>query len=317
MIFSKHIFVLTAAAALFAAVNAAPQTSKTGANYRQSSARRQTTVTNPYAITAKKIKEDPAATAEFKKLQAQYWKMVKAKEFDAIHSAIDDFLEKNKKLTPDQKSMVYYCKANTYLLAKDYESAIKTGQQGVRIGGLGAGRNAATIIKAAMAEKNTKLIDKTIADFEKSKNFPDADYYSAVVNHCFNQKRPDDAFNYLRAFGKQPLLSAGNRAQILKGFGRYYMMKKRFKEAIAQYNAVKDIPKIDPYTSGDAELQMAACYLQMNNKEKALEIYQSLTKSKHAGVRASAQREIKKLTAKPAPAKKAPAKKKAAAKKKN
>ena len=96
------------------------------------------------------------------------------------------------------------------------------------------------------------------------------------------------------------------------------MEKKRYNDAIAQYNAVKDIPNIDDYNVGDAGLQMATCYLKMNNKTKALEIYQSLTKSKNGNIRNIAQREIKKLTAKPAPAKKkpAPAKKKPAAKKK-
>lgn len=316
----KHIICMAAAAACFAAFSAeAPKkaSSKTNANYRQSKVRKATTLANPYALTAKKIKEDPAAAAAFQKLNAQYWKMIKNKDFDAIHTAIDDFLEKNKKLTPDQKSMVYWCKANTYFIAKEHDSAVKTAQQGIRIGGLGAGRNAAVIIRSAMAEKNMKLAEKTIADFENSKNYADADFYNAAVTYCLSQKRYDSAFNYLKAFGKQPNLSAGNRALILKGFGRCFMEKKRYNDAVAQYNAVKDIPKIDDYNVGDAGLQMAACYLKMNNKTKALEIYQSLTKSKNGNIRNSAQREIKKLTAKPAPAKKKPAqtKKKNAAKK--
>ena len=55
-----------AAAACFAAFSAeAPKkaSSKTNANYRQSQVRKATTLANPYALTAKKIKEDPAAAA--------------------------------------------------------------------------------------------------------------------------------------------------------------------------------------------------------------------------------------------------------------
>ena len=317
----KYILCAAAATACLIAMAEEPKKKaapKSNANYRQSSIRKTTTITNPYALTAKKIKEDPEAAAAFKKLNAEYWKMVKAKDFDAIHTAIDDFLAKNKKLTPDQKSMVLWCKANTYYLAKDYSAAVQTAKQGINVGGLGAGRNAAIIIRAAIAEKNFKLADTTIANFEKSRNYADADFYNAAVSYSLSQKKYDAAFNFLKAFGKQPNLNAGNRAMILKGFGRCFMEKKRYNDAIAQYNAVKDIPNIDDYNVGDAGLQMATCYLKMNNKTKALEIYQSLTKSKNGNIRNIAQREIKKLTAKPAPAKKkpAPAKKKPAAKKK-
>ena len=48
----------------------------------------------------------------------------------------------------------------------------------------------------------------------------------------------------------------------------------------------------------------------MNNKAKALEIYKSLSKSKHSGIRNNAQKEIKKLTAKPASKKKPASRKK-------
>jgi hypothetical protein len=314
MDFHKYILSLIAVAALFTTSNAddpkpKPEP-KSNANYRQSNSRRTNTITNPYAITSKKkLKEDPAAAAAFKKLNAQYWKLIGSKKFDAIHSAIDQFLA-GKKLTPDQKSVALWYKANAYFAAKEYEDAVSTARQGMRAGGEGAGRNASVIIRAAMAEKNYKLAEQTIAEFEKSSNYADAYYYGAVVDLCFYQKRLDAAFNYLKAYGKQPNLSVGNRAQIFNGFGRYFMMKKRYKDAIAQYSAIKDIPKVDIYSSGNADLQIAACYLKMNNKAKALEIYKSLSKSKHSGIRSNAQKEIKKLTAKPAPKKKPASRKK-------
>ena len=304
----QHIFCLSIAALFFtAASNAAPQTN---ANFRQSSAKRGTTVTNPYARTPQKVKDDPEATAEFKKFNSQYYKMLKEKDFDTIHSSVDELIGKHKKLTPVQKSSLYWSKANAYLAAQEYDSAIKAAQQGLRISKAGAGRNAAVIIKAALAENNIKLADKTIADFENSTAAPDADYYSTVINHCFKQNRYDEAYDFLLAFGKHPKLSTGHRAQIYKWFGRYYVQKKNYAKAIAQYNAVKDIPNLDPYNLGDADLQIAACYIKMQEKEKALATYRSLARSRDSRIRNTAANEIKKLTAKPAPPKKKPAPKK-------
>lgn len=322
MKFQQYIFGLSIAALLFTTTSNADEKPKTAskkytANYRQSSAKRETTVTNPYARTSTKVKEDQAATAEFKKFNAKYYKMRKDKDFDAIHAAVDALISKQKKLTPVQKSSLYWSKASAYLDAQEYDSAIKTAQQGIKVSNAGAGRNAAVIIKAAIAENNIKLADKTIQDFEKSTGSPDADYYSTVVNHCFKQNRYDDAYDFLIAFGKYQNLSAGYRAQIYKGFGRYYIQKKNYPKAIAQYNAIKVIPKIDQYSIGDADLQIAACHIKMQNKEKALEIYKSLAKSKDNRIRNAAANEIKKLTAKPAaPKKPAAKKKKPAAKKK-
>ncbi|MBO5992039.1 MAG: hypothetical protein J6R00_10340, partial [Lentisphaeria bacterium] len=105
----------------------------------------------------------------------------------------------------------------------------------------------------------------------------------------------------------QPRLTLQNRVYIYNGFGRYFESKKNFKKAIAQYSAIKKLQNVDPRSSGNADIRIAKCYMLMQNKEKALEIYRAAAKSKDGSVRNTANSEIKKLTAKPRPAKKKPA----------
>ena len=283
--------------------------SKTNANYRQSLSKKSTTVTNPYALTSKKkVKEDPEATKAFRAFTAQYWKLKSGKKYDEIQSSVDELLGKHKKLTADQKSQLYYYKADACFSAEDNENALKTAQAGIRIGGEGAGSCAAVAVKAANAEGNEKLTEGIIAAFEKSNCFANGTYYATLSDLRLKQKRFDEAFEYLKAYGRQPRLSNYDKITIYKGFAAVYTHRKSYANAIAQYKAIKQIPKIDPYNEGNADMQIAACYLKMNNKAKALETYNSLLKTcKHAGIRKNAQNEIKKLTAKPKPAKKKPA----------
>ncbi|MBO5766286.1 MAG: hypothetical protein J6S24_08365, partial [Lentisphaeria bacterium] len=87
----------------------------------------------------------------------------------------------------------------------------------------------------------------------------------------------------------------------------YFEAMKNYKKAIAQYDAIKKIPRVDARNAGNADIRIAKCYMLMQNKEKALEIYRAAAKSKDGSVRNTANSEIKKLTAKPRPAKKKPA----------
>lgn len=305
MKFCKILFCCAIATLLTAASNAAEGKKKTSSKqvtkYRQSYAKKSTTVTNPHAITAKqKAQEDPGATKAFKAFVGNYWKLRNKKNFDTICSAADKLISSQKKLTDDQKTQIYFLKADAQFADKDYDSAIVTAKKGISIGGDAAGSCASVIINAAAAEKKINLAEQTIKNFELSQNFADGNYFNAVAALRFSQKRYEDAFECYKSYGRQPNLTNSDKVKILNGFAKYYIQKKNYANAIGQYKAIKSLPKIDAYNDGNADMQIAACYILMKNKDKALEIYHDLAKSaKHSGIKKAAQNEIKKLSAKP------------------
>ena len=295
---NKYLRLFCAAALLGAfSLDAAPKKgSKNSTNYRQSLSKKSDTVTNPYAITAKKrAKEDPAATAALKKFIANRDKMVLSGKFNAIPGMADKLIAAQKKLTPDQKSLVIFYKADAFLRAKNYNNASKFAQQGMKLSSYHIGKHSSIAIRIAMAKKQIAQADKAISAFEKADRIPDAQFYGAAAEVRFAQKRFDDAFEYLKSYGRQPDLSCDQRIEIFSGFGKYYIHKKRYKDAIAQFNAIKTMYGVDQYNAELADLQIAHCYATVKNKAKAAEIYKALTKSKNGKIRSLANNELKKL----------------------
>ena len=307
----KNIFILMLAV-LVAAVSHGNEKKKPKAqaptgNYRQSTTKKTNTIKNIHAITAKKEVQDKAATAAYRAFMKTAATHKKGKKYSAIISAADKLIASQKKLTKDQQAYVLYYKTEAYYLMKKYDEAIESAKNAMTLAGNHASKHAAMAIRAAMLQKNNELAGQIIENFENSPYYADGSFYAAASDYYFTAKRYDDALRLLRLYGKQPRLTLQNRVYIYNGFGKYFEARKNYKKAIAQYSAIKKLQNVDPRSSGNADLSIAKCYMQLKNKEKALEVYQSLAKHKDGRVRNTANSEIKKLTAKPRPAKKKPA----------
>ena len=276
---------------------------KIAANYRQSNARKATTIKNPDAIKSQRQVADKETTAAFNAFRKNCTTLTKSKDYSGIQSAVDEFLSSQSKLTNDMKSMAISYKVSAYMAEKEYQQAIDTAREAMKLKSTNSARHAADAIRAARSMKDLPLAESILNEFIKTGNYANGAFYGAAADLSFELKNDTAAFEYLKNYGKQPRLGDWDKINILKGFGRYYKNRQKYDVAIAQYKAILEMPKVNANVKDDCALQIAYCLLQLGKKEEAAAAFQKLTRSRNGYVKNTANREYKKLTAKPAPPK--------------
>ena len=280
-----------------------PARPKTNANYRKPMYRKATTIKNPYAITSRRQVADKEATAAFNEFRKKCNSLNKSKDFSSIPGAVDEFLSSQSKLTTDQKSMAISYKVRAYMSEKEYQQAIDTAREAMKMKCDNSAYHAADAIRSARNMKDLELAQKVLVEFQKSGNYANGAFYGAAADLSFDLKNDSDAFEYLKNYGKQPRLSDWDKIAIFNGFGRYYKNRKRYDIAIPQYKAVLELPRVNANVKDNSELQIAYCYLQWGKKAEAIDTFRKLSNSRNGWVKNTARRELQKLTKKAAPKK--------------
>ena len=106
---------------------------KIAANYRQSNARKATTIKNPDAIKSQRQVADKETTAAFNAFRKNCTTLTKSKDYSGIQSAVDEFLSSQSKLTNDMKSMAISYKVSAYMAEKEYQQAIDTAREAMKL----------------------------------------------------------------------------------------------------------------------------------------------------------------------------------------